>query len=319
MPGWRSPKRLLLACILLCVALTSPHPVAAWGDEGHKVIALIAEHYLDPAVRAKVATLLAADIDILTDHDIAGEATDKYRDSDRDTTKIRYEATWRWHFVDIELAQPDLTSACFGHPPLPPGVPASKGPPQACVVDKINQFAAELSDRATNASEQLLALKFLLHFVGDLHQPLHAADDHDAGGNKKLVTGDGLHPSNLHHYWDVEFVERLGTDPRQVAGSLIGQISEEQRQAWSSGTPADWAMEAFALVRRDAYGLLWRPGDQGAYALPPAYTEQAERDVALQVSRAGVRLAFVLNRALAAAANLNPGDHHSVVPQRRKR
>jgi hypothetical protein len=171
------------------------------------------------------------------------------------------------------------------------------------VVDKINQFAAELGDPATSASEQLLALKFLLHFVGDLHQPLHASDDHDAGGNKKLVSDEGVHPGNLHHYWDVEFVERLGTDPRLVAASLIGQILESQRTKWRSGAPADWAMEAFALARRDAYGLPPRTGDQGIYALPPAYTEQAVRDVALQLSRAGVRLAFVLNQVLAKVAN----------------
>jgi len=116
---------------------------------------------------------------------------DKYRDSDRDTTKIRYEATWRWHFVDTELAQPDLASACFDHPPLPAGVPASQGPPPACVVDKIDQFTAELSNPATGASERLLALKFLLHFVGDLHQPLHAADDHDAGATRSSSPGQG--------------------------------------------------------------------------------------------------------------------------------
>jgi hypothetical protein len=80
---------------------------------------------------------------------------------------------------------------------------------------------------------------------------------------------------------------------------LIGQIPEAQRQAWASGTPADWAMEAFALAQRDAYGLLPQPADQGTYALPAAYTEQAKQDVALELSRAGVRLAFVLNRALA--------------------
>jgi hypothetical protein len=255
---WRSTKPLILGFLLVAVMLANPSPAFAWGDEGHKVIALIAEHYLDPTVRAKMATLLAADTDTLTGHDIAGEATwaDKYRDSDRDTTKTRYEATWRWHFVDIELAEPDLASVCFGHPALPAGVPVSQGPPRACVVDKIDQFAAELADPAIGASEQLLALKFLLHFVGDLHQPLHAADDHDAGGNKKLVTGEGLHSSNLHHYWDVEFVERLGTDPRQVAASLIGQISDPQRQEWSSGIPADWAMEVFAIAQSDAYGLL---------------------------------------------------------------
>ena len=92
MPGWQSPKLLLLVWFLLTAALTDPLPAFAWGDEGHKVIALIAEHYLDPAVRSKVAKLLAADTDTLTAHDIASEATwaDKYRDSDRNGTKIRY-------------------------------------------------------------------------------------------------------------------------------------------------------------------------------------------------------------------------------------
>jgi hypothetical protein len=236
----------------------------------------------------------------LTGHDIASEATwaDKYRDSDRNTTRIRYEATRLWHFVDIELAEPNLTSACFGQRPLIPGVPASEGPPKECVVDRIDQFAAELGNPATAASEQLLALKYLMHFVADLHQPLHAADDHDAAGTKKVVTASGLHSGNLHRYWDIEFVERLGTDPPQVAANLIGQISEAQRQEWSSGTPADWAMETFALARSDVYGLLPRPDEQGKYSLPPAFVEQAVRDVALQLSRAGVRLAFVLNQAL---------------------
>jgi hypothetical protein len=299
-PGWRSAKHLLFACFLLAFAAAVPHPAFAWGDKGHEIIALIAEHYLDPAARTKVVRLLAADTDTLTQHDIANEATwaDKYRDGDRDTTRIRYEATRQWHFVDIELTKPDLASACFGHPRLAQGVPASMGPPQACVVDKINQFAAELGNPTTASSEQLLALKFLLHFVGDLHQPLHAADNHDAGGNKKLVAAHGPRPGNLHGYWDIEFVEELGTDPRQVAANLIGQISEAQRQEWSSGTPADWAMEAFALARSDAYGLLPRPDDRGAYTLPMAYVERAVRDVALQLSRAGIRLALVLNKAL---------------------
>jgi hypothetical protein len=161
---------------------SAPHPAFAWGDEGHEIIALIAEHYLDPAGRDKVPILLAADTDTLTGDDIASEATwaDKYRDSDRDTTKMRYQETRLWHFVDIELAEPKVASACFGHPGLPPGVAASRGPPRACVADKMDQFAAEVGNRATTASEQLLALKFLSQLVGDLHRPLHAADYHDS-------------------------------------------------------------------------------------------------------------------------------------------
>jgi hypothetical protein len=117
MSTWRFSKRIPSACVFLAVVTTAPHPAFAWGDEGHKIIALIAEHYLDPAARAKMAMLLSADTDTLTAQDIASEATwaDKYRDSDRDTTKIGYEGTRLWHFVDIELAEPNLASACFGH------------------------------------------------------------------------------------------------------------------------------------------------------------------------------------------------------------
>src|SRR6516225_4043340 len=97
----------------------------------------------------------------------------------------RYEQTRQWHFVNIELDGPNLDRACFGHPRLPAAVPASSSPAKACLVDKIEQFTAELSNSATAPGERLLALEFLLHLVGDVHQPLHAVDDHDAGGNRK--------------------------------------------------------------------------------------------------------------------------------------
>ena len=140
--------------------------------------------------------LLAVDVG---GSDIASEATwtDKYRNSDRDTTRVRCEGTRQWHFVDIEVAAPNLDAACFGHLPLPAGVLASEGSPQACVVDKFEQFAGELGDPTTGAPERLLALKFLLHLVGDVHQPLHAADDHDAGGNRKLAAAEGSTPATF--------------------------------------------------------------------------------------------------------------------------
>jgi S1/P1 Nuclease len=232
---WFSPS---IRCFLLAVTVTAPRPALAWGDERQEIVAPSAEHYLDQAARTKVAMLLVLDPDTLTDHDLASEATwaGKYRESDRDTTKIRYQGTRRCHFVDIELAEPRLDTAYFGHPPLPAGVLAWEGPPQACVADRIEQFVAELGNPATGASEQLLSLKYVLHFVGDLLQALHAADDHDPGGNKKLVTADRLHAGNLHGFWDIELVEMPRIDPRQVAVRLIGQISEAQRQQWSPGS-----------------------------------------------------------------------------------
>jgi hypothetical protein len=285
--------RLAAALLVLLIGVGGAGPVLAWGDEGHEIIAWIADAYLQPDVRRRVNAMLAADPDPLTEHDIAASATwaDKYRDADIDGGRAR---TRNWHFVDIELYDPDLNEACFHHPPLAPGRLASLGPANACVVDKVAQFTAELANPATPVDEQVVALKFLLHLVGDVHQPLHAADENDRGGNDKRVSAAGFRPGNLHHYWDTEFVRLLGDNPRLVAQDLARQIGPAQARAWARGTAADWALESFALARDDVYGRLpAQIGRRITYRLTPAYIDMAVRDVRLQLSRAGVRLAYV--------------------------
>jgi hypothetical protein len=141
----------------------------------------------------------------------------------------------------------------------------------------------------------------VLHFVGDLHQPLHASDNHDAGGNRVRVTADGFRPDNLHHFWDTEFVERLGHNSKDVADTLIAKITPAEQRDWSKGTSTDWAREAFALARDHAYGGLSNSSDRDTYHLNAAYTDDATQVVQLQLSRAGVRLAAVLNNALASS------------------
>jgi hypothetical protein len=147
-------------------------------------------------------------------------------------------------------------------------------------------------------AERVVALKFLLHLVGDLHRPLHASDDHDRGGNDKRAAAVALEPATLHHYWDTEFVEQLGPDPRRVAAALLGRISAGDVRAWSRGTPSDWAMESFHVAKDDAYGRLPAPNARGSYHLTGGYVAMAARDVAMQLSKAGVRLAMLLNGAL---------------------
>ena len=180
---WPSFQPPIFAALLIAGLL--PRHAQAWGDEGHRIIALIAERYLDPTAHTQLDAMLGGDTDSLTPHDIAGESmwADKYRDSDRNGSGERYRRTRQWHFVDIELDSPTLEQACHNHPRLPPGTLASRGPADACIVDKIDQFEAELANPETAPEERLVALRFLLHLVGEVHQPLHAADDHDAGGN----------------------------------------------------------------------------------------------------------------------------------------
>ncbi len=283
-------KRIAAAALTLVL---STGAALAWGDDGHKVVALIAEHYLTPTAKRQVDALLAADTDPLTQHDIASEATwaDKYRNKHRETAS--------WHFVDLEITDPDFNTACNGRKPLPAGTLASNGPPD-CVVDKINQFSAELADPKTDAEERLIALKFLLHFVGDLHQPLHSSDHSDKGGNEVKVIVDGFdHKSkdNLHGYWDTQFVDALGRPPGALAQQLLAQITPDQEAEWKQGTPDDWAVEAFSIAQADVYGEPPLSKDTLQH-LDAAYVGRAEKDVTLQLSRAGVRLAAVLNRAL---------------------
>jgi hypothetical protein len=288
------------ALLSLSILAALPQEAAAWGDDGHKTIALIAEHYLTPAAKRQVDAMLAADTDNLTKHDIASEATwaDRYRDSDNRRT--HYEATKRWHFADLEISDPDVNKACFGRKPLPAGTLASNGDKMGCVVDKVKKFAAELGAAGTDAEERLFALKFLLHFVGDMHQPLHASDNNDAGANAVKVTVDGFSHTtkdNLHGFWDKQFVDALGMPPTALANQLLAQITPAQEAEWKQGTPDNWAREAFDIAFDDAYGQPPLSKDMLQH-LDAAYVARAEEDVVLQLSRAGVRLAAVLNKAL---------------------
>ena len=270
----------------------------AWGDLGHEVTALVAYRHLTPSARSALNSLLTSDTDTLTSPDFAGRATwaDKYRNTHRETAA--------WHFVDIEIEHPDLDGACFGFPALAAGQTASQGPAVDCVVNKIVEFAAELASQTTAPAERLLALKFLIHFVGDLHQPLHSADHDDRGGNCI-----GLSPSpdgqdkNLHAYWDVGAVAALGKSPAAIADKLDAGVSVMEMQAWTAGTPRDWAMETFEVARRDAYALSARPtcGSPGTVALPAAYQTAAQKDAAAQLLKAAVRIAGILNKALTTA------------------
>ena len=150
----------VLAIPLFAVALNfaQPRTALAWGDEGHKVVALVAQSFLDADVRKRVVALLAADTSNLTAHDIASEATwaDKFRDANVDGSRNK---TKQWHFVDIEITAPDFDQACFNHPKIPAGTTAADGPADDCVVDKIQEFAAELANPATDLEEQVTALR----------------------------------------------------------------------------------------------------------------------------------------------------------------
>lgn len=301
-------RPLKIYAVVACFALLAPQTANAFDDHGHRVIALIADHFLLPEVRTKVHALLAADTDPLAPHDIAGAAmwADRYRDSDIDTARDRYERTRHWHFARISANRPNIPEACFDQVPLAKGTPASKGPAAACVIDKIDQFKAELADPATDPAERLMALKFLIHFVGDVHEPMHVQDQsNDFGRLTPVRAADKtITPGTLYGYWNRALVHRLGADETQAAQRIAAAITPADREVWSGQVTHFWALEAHQLAVTYANGTMlgdYSPMD-GAYLVSPAELEKAKGIVERQVAKAGFRLAQVLNTALGAPA-----------------
>src|ERR1051326_6680211 len=179
MGRWIGPVGVIgVTVAALLMPLQASH---AWGPEGHRAIALIAMQRSDPATRTKILAILATDkTNRLTKTDIGSEAT--WADVLREKSEEARDATTPWHSTRFKPDAPDLARACFGRKPLPAGYPASHGPRENCSVDKIDQFASELKNPETSSFEKLAALQFLLNLVGDLHDPLHAIDRGDQGG-----------------------------------------------------------------------------------------------------------------------------------------
>jgi nuclease S1 len=272
MKNW-TPR--LLTLIGSLTAGLIPAPALGWGAEGHRIVAAIAADELTPTARSQVEQLLGTDalVGMMT----ASTWADEIRQKRPDTAP--------WHFTDIPVQSDRFDSQ-------------RDCPRDNCVVGQIDRDARIVADRQLAAPVRAEALRFLIHFVADVHQPLHAADNNDRGGNRVRVLLR-RHHTNLHAVWDVDVVRALGHSPEEVSVQLEREITPTRRRAWAAGTARDWANEAHQIARREVYGQLSGQGGTDAEIIFPADYARAERNVAdVQLEKAGVRLAAVLNKAL---------------------
>jgi hypothetical protein len=253
--------------VFLCLFLL-PAPVLAWGPQGHEIVADIAFREMTPAARDHVSALLGGDARIM----MAANA------NWADELRQERPRTARWHYVNIELGSSryDAARDC---------------PDDDCIVAQIEKDRRILADGHAPRSERVTALRFLIHFLGDIHQPLHAADNHDRGGNDIQVT-IGRYRTNMHHLWDGDLVTALGVDPARVAWRIETRFSHAQKKAWQAGTSADWALESFRVAVSDIYAPLRGSTD---VMLPRSYEEAEAPIVRAQLEKGGLRLAWILN------------------------
>jgi nuclease S1 len=246
----------------------------AWGYQGHQIVAAIAAHELTAKARANVTELLGGDAE--AEMIIASTWADEIRPS-------RHE-TGPWHYVNIPISSNgyDATRNC---------------PDNNCVIAQIKADKDRIADPHLLPAVRREALRFLIHFVGDVHQPLHAANNDDRGGNMAHVIIDG-ECTNLHAVWDTNVVNALGSDTQSLARQLEGQTSATDIKQWQTGDAADWANESFNIAKSHIYAGIHGTGSTDApIVLPAGYAEQNKSIAAQRLERAGARLAYLINEA----------------------
>jgi hypothetical protein len=255
----------MVATAILAGAL----PALSWGPEGHRVVAVIAQMNLTREARAQVDRLLGP-YDTL-----AAES------SWADNTRVDFPDTGPWHYIDIPVAanKIDMAREC---------------PQDDCVIGQIEKYKTMLANSHASEADRRLALKFLVHFVGDLHQPLHCVDNSDKGGNMVQVVFFGQ-LTNLHAVWDSGILRQIRPYGNQLAQELNARITPQEKKLWKQGTLTDWALEGHRLARDVAYKRLpaGSPPELGQ-----AYVGAATPVVEIQLEKAGIRLAEILNQSL---------------------
>ena len=251
----------------LAVAAT---PAFAWGPQGHRVIAEVAAGRLTPAARSGVRDLLHEG-DTLAN--VANWADHEGHDAVPESAN--------WHFINVPIS-----TAKFDHREI-------RG--ENNVVSKIAHYRKILADKSLPKADRSRALLFLVHFVSDIHQPLHVGDNNDRGGNLTQVQfmGQG---TNLHRLWDSDLIHHLGGNDRAWSERVERAITPEAARLWSKGNVDTWADESLQAAK-----LAYRATEGAPKAAPSGvvlgqdYARRADSILIERMARASVRLADELN------------------------
>ncbi|TKD51693.1 S1/P1 nuclease [Sphingomonas baiyangensis] len=285
-----------LALFVAVLSLLIHAPAQAYGFFTHEAIARIAMLNVRPATARAVRTMLGR-ADLLQTPG-CGAATPEGASTWPDCIRglgDRFSYSAPWHYQNVDICKPfDLEAACANG---------------NCVSAQVDRQVKLLQNKSVPLREKVAALAFLIHFVGDMHTPPHAGDRGDRGGND-VKASYGLFTArwlNLHSIWDSPLAERAVTTPPEIIRTYL----PAERAALNGGTTADWSREGWEVSRDFAYALALggdpcAPKPDG----PVVYTDDAiEKAVApqrLQVQRAGLRLARLLDEAFDPARAFTP-------------
>ena len=260
---------------------------AMWAFDGHHIICEIAFQRLTDEARGMVFAVRAADPNASPTFYQSCAWPDISRRQD-------HRATYEYHFMNVVEPAADeivMERDCANYDCV-----------QLAVVRYATYLATDPGDSESMKVRRANALKFVGHFVGDLHQPLHAGYAYDRGGNDTAAQFFDEGPSNLHRIWDRAIPERMGyyEDPPVTARRLSSEITAAQAAEWEDFDVVGWSRESYEVVKSLVYDV---PPDG---RLGDGYYERAAPIVERRMKQAGVRLAFLLNNAAAGTLDFPP-------------
>jgi hypothetical protein len=263
---WRAPVTPRLLRVVITVMLLVMPPVAyGFGARAHQIVGYVAENYICEDARRAIFQLTADSS--LAD---AGVWADQIR------SNPAWDAARPWHYINV-----------------PDGVLITAATRQSSgdVLTAIDRFIAELQDTSLPDEQRQLAFNFLVHFVADVHQPLHVGRRADRGGNTVKIRFN-QEKSNLHSYWDSGVLDSVSLGSALYAARLVA-ASGDMRVERQVSDPLVWAAESMAL-RPEVYAL-GAPDKSGRVLLNAHYQGRALKIVNLRMAQAGIRLAGQLN------------------------
>lgn len=252
--------------IIIAALAYMPFTAAAWGTLGHRIVGEVADSYINAKTRLAIKQILGNETMAMTAN---------WADFIKSDTSYNYLSNWHYVNLPADLSQSDVYRFLDNQP----------GPN---IYNKLNDMVAVLKNTKSTAEQKKLALRMVIHLVGDLHQPMHTARKDDLGGNKIQLLWFG-EKSNLHRVWDEQLIDYQQLSYTEYT-KAINFATPQQVVNWQKNTLKDCVFESYTICNK-----IYATGIKNDDKLSYKYNFDWIGTVNEQLLKGGVRLAGILN------------------------
>lgn len=258
-------KNRFKSAVTIILFLYLPFISSAWGPLGHRIVGQVADSYLTKNARKQIKRILGNESLAMTSN---------WADFIKSDPAYSYMSSW--HYINLKAGQTEKELKAY-----------LAADTSVNVYTKINWLTEQLKNKNLEPDKQVLYLRILIHFVGDIHQPLHTGRYEDLGGNKIKLSWFN-EPFNLHQVWDEKLIEFQQLSYTEYA-KAINFTTKEERKLWEAEPVSEWVWQSYQLAAKIYAGV--KPDDRLSYQYNFKYIASVNQ----QLLKGGVHLACLLN------------------------